>query len=152
MLDVYSLRRAYQTGRWSWAPDYSFLLLPTGSLNVSGHVHRLCVHLDCSASYYSWHLSHPAMQGTLGKKKITTIRLIKLWFWILFLKWTAAENVCTTVVNKSLLRFSDHKRTKQQTEPVTGWRDDKDWSSVRGNKRHICKSSHLTASQLRRSD
>ena len=75
MLDVYLFRRAHQTGRWSWAPDYSFLLLPTGSLNVSGHVHRLCVHLDCSPSYYSWRLSHPAMQGNLGKdKRITTIR------------------------------------------------------------------------------
>lgn len=61
----------YQTGRWSWVPGYSSLWLPTGNLNVSGYVHRRLVHLACSPSYYSWYLSHPATQGSLGKGQKT---------------------------------------------------------------------------------
>ncbi len=85
-INVDLLRSAYQTGKWSWVPGYSSLRPPTESLNVSGCVHRLLVHLACSPSYCSWRLSHPATQGNLGNyNKITPFNLIKLLFWILLL-------------------------------------------------------------------
>lgn len=58
----------YQTGTQSWVLGCSRLWPSTGSLSVSGCVHKLSSHLAGSPSYYIWHPSHPTTPGSLECK------------------------------------------------------------------------------------